>query len=196
MGIFYKKKYICSRCEKEVSVGDSRNFCGKAYCIDCELFLKLEVAQKAEEEKRLRTIDEAKKSKFHYNVTDPVEAYVFWKNEVNVAHRMLKSQDKNWEELMNGFNPQTIIPIKSTPDYEYPDKGDWDWDTDIWVYYNESTDAYKFALIESYNSEWDGFPVFSGGEISLELFEMYMNIIYNHEYDELISKLKNEKNYY
>lgn len=191
MGIFYKKKYICNRCEKEVSLANSRTFRGNAYCIECEQFLRLDATKKAEEEKRLRTIDEAEKSKFHYNVTDPVEAYAFWENEVDIAHRMLKSQDKSWEELINGFKPQTTIRIKSTPDYEYPDNREWDWNTDIWIYYSELTDVYKFALLESYNSEWDGFPVFSGGEISLEVFENYMNIIGNHEYDEFISKLKN-----
>ena len=191
MIFFKKKKYVCSRCMKEISEDKSRKFSGEIYCIECELYVSINGTEKAQEEKRLKIINEAKKSTFHYNIDDPVDAYTFWDSEVNAAHRILKSQEKSWTEIMNGFECQKIIPVKSTPDYEYPNQSDWDWDIHVWIYYNDENGIYKFALTESYNSEWDGFPVFRGGEISLELFEKYMKIMDNHEYDELISKLKN-----
>ena len=199
MGLFNKKKYICCRCEKEIPAGRSQKFCGKTYCIECALFVRTNGKQEAEEREKLKIIEEAQKSKFYYNVEDSVEAYLFWQNEVDKAHEQLNlqkiSQKTSWEEITKGYGIKELILIKSTPDYEYPDKVDWDWDTLVGVYYNETTDAYMFSLTEDFNSTWDGFPVFRGGEISLELFENYMKIIDNHKYDELIAKLKKQKNY-
>lgn len=242
MELFNKKKYICCRCEKEIPTGRSRKFCGKTYCIECELFVrtngkreaeeivntklldnkkrvcsrcgieipkgrsrvlsgetyciecKINKQKEAKERERLKIIEEANKSKFYYNVEDPVEAYLFWQNEVDNAHERLNllkiSQKISWEEITKGYKYQETILIKSTPDYEHPDKVDWDWDTCLSISYNETTDEYMFSLTEYFNSTWDGFPVFCGGEISLELFEKYMKIIDNHKYDELIAELK------
>ena len=194
MELFNKKKYICCRCEKEIPTGRSRKFCGKTYCIECELFVRTNGKREAEEREKLKITEEAQKSKFYYNVEEPVAAYLFWQNEVDKAHEQLNlkkmSQKTSWQEITKGYEYKESILIKSTPDYEYPDKVDWDWDTYVSVLYNKATDVYMFSLTENFNSTWDGFPVFCGGEISLELFEKYMKIIDNHKYDELIAELK------
>ena len=190
MGLFDNKKRICSRCGIEIPQGRSRVLSGNTYCIECEINKRKE----DEERKKLKIIEEANKSKFYYKVEDPVEAYLFWQNEVDEAHDRLNSkkmsQKTSWEEITKGYKFKETILIKSTPDYEHPDKVDWDWDTSLSILYNETTHTYLFALTEDFYSTWDAFPVFSGGEISLELFEKYMNIIDNHKYDELIAELK------
>ena len=190
MGLFDNKKRICSRCGIEIPKGRSRVVFGNTYCIECEINKRKE----SEEREKLKIIEEANKSKFHYNVEDPVEAYLFWQNEVDEAHGRLNSNKISWQEITKGYKFKETILIKSTPDYEHPDKvdwdWDWDWDTSLSILYNETTHTYLFALTEDFYSTWDAFPVFRGGEISLELFEKYMNIIDNHKYDELIAELK------
>lgn len=190
-------KRICHVCFKSVSKFESRLFNGQYYCLDCfkaHSASSEKIAEAEQKEKQERIKENAIKSTFHYLAKDKIEDYIFWENEVQRHNNLRNSKGIKWSEHFKEYNIQEMILVKSTPDHEYPNDSNWDWDTFVGVYYNESIDDYKFTITEDFNSCWDGVPVFMGGEITLELFEEYMKIIDNHKYDHLIQKLKYKNN--
>lgn len=190
-------KRICHMCFKPISKFESRLFNDQYYCLDClkaHSLINKKIGEAERKEKEERIKKDALKSTFHYPVKDKIEDYTFWANEVSRHNNLRNSKGIKWSEYFKGYEIKEMILVKSTPDYEYPDDSSWDWDTFIGVYYNESIDDYKFTVTEDYNSCWDGAPVFTGGEMTLELFEEYMKIIDNHKYDDLIEKLKEKGN--
>ena len=187
------KNRICHVCFKPIQKTESRLFNGQYYCLDCikshsVISLKIGEAERKEKEERIK--NDALKSTFYYEVKDKIEDYTFWANEVARHNNIRNSKGVKWSDYFKGYEIKEMILVKSTPDYEYPDDSNWDWDTFVGVYYNESLDDYKFIVTENYNSCWDGVPVFTGGESTLDTFEEYMKVIDNHKYDDLIKNLK------
>lgn len=121
----------------------------------------------------------------------------YWNKEVDKANRKRNDDPKLWEKI-SGASIIRRIPIQSVPDYGFPDDRNMDWDTYIYIYVDE--DKVYFTLETSHPSEWDAFPVITGGQISYADFKRYMKKLNNHDYDGLkvglFRRLSNRRDFF
>lgn len=119
------------------------------------------------------------KVRFHYDVSDPQADHSFWTNAVDDAN--YNRNKKLYGESNGDLKTIGITPVRTVLDYYRPESSWFDWDTMLWIRVDDSGNKHYF-LEEHYMSPWDDMPVYTGGEISEQLFKEYMKKINNSDY--------------
>ena len=123
----------------------------------------------------------------HYDAADPAADHAFWDKAIDDAHHA-NGSNNDWENLRSHLRRIETILIRSRPDPQCPDDREYDWDTFLSIYSNETETERYYHLSEVFPSFWDGSVVYQGGQISFDLFKQCMerlkNCKYRWKYDE------------
>lgn len=163
----------CKRCKKEVSEGQYKRVDNHIFCLEC---LELPIGYALDKN--------GDRFKFHYPVTNMHQEHEYWDNAIKLINKRRRQDDSiNKPEDVKCID---IISIRTTEDYEYPQDSDFDWEINLWVCANNERNVWYFELHEDYLSEWDAFPVYSGGYVSINEAKEYLHHIGNHTYDHIL----------